>query len=255
MVKSVNSHIDRLPQVITRDRNCFYEFIKNIVEYVNNSSNEIYKINKITSDGLNNITNIPYLQRLCELLDIKLRYASKSGFDATTYIAAINGIALVRNLDGSKQSIINFLNAVYGGNESADVIDGGLTDLDNNAMSYVANVNNYVKGNTEILASYFKPQLTGVEEQFKFKSKGYFTSMKTKQETIGEVTKITELQSDSNEYKDFNGSLNWMDYDIQRIDLALTETFGINEVEDNPVDIELASNMSAYTGKWIAEII
>lgn len=251
----MREHLDRLPQVITHNRNHFYEFIKNIVKYVNNSTIEIEKINANANQQINYIESIPYLQRLQELMNVRLKYASttKNGFDKNVFINALNGAALARNADGSKQSIIDLLNALFPGSRSATITDNGVADLLGNStvMSYEANIQNPVTTVDEaFLINYLKPEILGVREMFSFLSTGYFASMITTQIEQNEKIYLSELKpaDDVNGlYDNFNGALQWCDIG-----------FGSgNTVYETPVfdKTQQSSSQVYYTGIWLLEII
>lgn len=247
------SHIDRVPQVVTYDSG-FYKFIQNYCTYADESSKQLYNI-------LNNITNIfasgyavnvsiSYLERLITKFGIVLPYMPENITDENKrllYITALQGFALKRVANGTKQDLYNFLLTMYPP-QNPEIPGITINDRYNavdSVMSYTVTIDNFVQpAEQAFLANYIIPEITGVNSFFTFNINGYLSGM-ILQYGGGKWSEISPKTS-LLPYAGSNGSFMWKN--LEYIGGTWQET--VVSQSSSQADYELPT----CTGTWVLEV-
>lgn len=193
-------YLDRIPQYVTQYPKLM-ELMGYILEYIDNSINEINKIlpteNILSQCGLN------YLQSLAGRYNLtinKSEYASVSNYRELLF-GAIAGIWSTLLSKGDRKSLQTILDILYPGTQIG---------IQESEMLYRATMStiDVVEDVSEILALWLKTDITGVTEIFEFNNKNSFKWEEW--DTINNEEVIPEYIENSTTVQAKDSSYKWL---------------------------------------------
>lgn len=237
------SHLDRIPQVVSENRGCFYAFIKNINSYISSSTSVVYsmieQIQPVIGTSFSQDISTAYLERLCTKMGVYKRYWAENTDEATKkriLFSAIQGVVSKRLATSTKQNLSDLLMSLYSGDELPTIEDGA--DNTGTIMTFQATINNATANvNEAYMSKYLVPQITGVQSNLTFKIAGTLTSMPLS--GSGNSYRETETITDN------TVSYRWLDLDKK--DSNYKEVAVYNTTSS---DLEITT-----TGSWVLEIV